>query len=80
MRAALIAGGWCLLMYLCLACANGTADVEDWDNPSKAVFAVLLAGGLAAISVLCAWALVQAADERRCYHEEWAGLPIEPSS
>jgi hypothetical protein len=75
-RLALIAGGLCLFMNLCTACANGSAGVEEWDNPSKVLFAVLLAADVAATSVLCAWVLVQSADERRRYHEQWARLPL----
>jgi hypothetical protein len=76
-RVALIAGGLCLFMYLCIAGANWPTQVEDWDDLTKVLFAVLFAGDMAATSVVCGWVLVQSAAVRRRYHEEWARLPID---
>jgi DNA-binding PadR family transcriptional regulator len=55
------------------------ARPTDWSRLTiLATF--LLAGVMAAFSVVCAWVLVQTVDERRRRHEEWSRLPIEPYS
>jgi hypothetical protein len=72
-RLALIADVLCFIPLLCIAGAN-------WPNNLTVPAVVLWVGSCAAWSVVCAWALVQSADARRRYHEEWARLPIEPSS
>lgn len=76
-RVALIADGLCTFMLLCIKGAHWPTQVEDWDNLTLVLAAVLLAGSCAAWSVFCAWVLVQSAAERRRYHEEWARLPID---
>jgi hypothetical protein len=79
-RVALIAGSLCCFMLMCIAGAKWPTPAENWGHWTLLVAGVLLAGDMAATSVFCAWVLVQSADERRRYHEEWARLPIEPSS
>jgi hypothetical protein len=76
-RVALIAGGLCFFLLLCIRSANWSTEPADWDHWTQIVAGVLLAGDMAATSVLCAWVLVQSADERRRYHEEWASLQID---
>jgi hypothetical protein len=81
-RLALIVDCMCIFMVLCILGANWRPLELGWGwNTWVLVPALFLwAGGCAATSVLCAWLLVQSADERRRYHEEWARLPIEPRS
>jgi hypothetical protein len=79
-RVALIVGVVCFFLLLSVIVPNWGTLYADWGRWRLIVGGVLLAGDLAATSVVCAWVLVQSADERRRYHEEWARLPIEPSS
>ncbi len=77
-RVALIVGGLSFFLLLCIRGANWPTEPAQWDHGILIVAGILLAGDLAATSVFCAWVLVQSADERRRYHEEWARLPIDP--
>jgi len=78
-RMALIAGSGCFFLLLCFRCANWSTAFANWDYWIQIVAGVLLTGNLAAATVITAWFLVQSAEQRRRYHEEWASLPIEPS-
>jgi hypothetical protein len=78
-RFALIVGGLCLLVSICIGGPQWPTRLSDWNQlPGLAAF--LLVGFMAASSVVCAWVLVQTVDERRRSHEEWSRLPIEPHS
>lgn len=76
-RGALIAGSLCFLMFLCISVANWHTEPADWDRWTLIAAGILFAGDVAGTSVFAAWVLVQSADARRRYHEEWASLPID---
>lgn len=76
-RVALIVGSLCFCLFLCVCAAHRSSEPADWDRWTLIAAGVLLAGDLAATSVLAAWVLVQSADERRRCHLEWANLLIE---
>jgi hypothetical protein len=78
-RVALFVGGLCLVVLACVGGAKWPTHPADW-NRWSVLAAFLLAGVLAASSVVVAWALVQTIDEQRRCHEEWSRLPIEPNS
>jgi hypothetical protein len=65
-----------LFMLLFVAGAAWTTWPRDWGH----LGAGAIAGFLAAPTPVIAWCLAQSFAERRRYHEEWSGLPIEPSS
>jgi hypothetical protein len=70
------AAGSLLFMLLFVAGAGWSDWPTGWDHLGLVPFA----GMLAAYSVVLAWGLAQSFAERRRYHEEWSGLPIEPCS
>jgi hypothetical protein len=76
-RVALIAGTSCFLTLLGIHAATWPTAPDSWSPWALMAAGVLLTGDLAATSVLCAWVMVQSAEERRRYHEEWASLPID---
>jgi len=78
-RGALIVGGLFLLMLVCIGGFKWPMRSAEW-NHWTILGAFLVAGAMAASSVVCAWVLVQTVDERRRRHEEWSRLPIEPYS
>jgi hypothetical protein len=75
-RVAMIGGGFCLFLLVCIGGSNWPKEPLDWGKRSHATIVIPLAGGMAAFCVFFAWILVQTAAERRRYHEEWAGLDI----
>jgi hypothetical protein len=78
-RVSLISGSLCLVVLACVGGARWPTHAADWSFP-EVMTVFLVAGMMAAFSVICAWGLVQTVDERRRCHEEWSRLPIEPSS
>jgi hypothetical protein len=76
-RLAIIVGGSCFVTLMCLRIATWSTEVWDWGAWTMIAAGLLFAGDLAATSVLAAWVLVQSADARRRYHEEWSRLPID---
>jgi hypothetical protein len=76
LRVAPVAAGSLLLAVLCVACVSWPAWPADGDQ----LGAVLVAGGLAAHSVVFAGFLAQSSAARRRSHEEWGRLPIEVPS
>jgi len=64
----------------CIRGANWSTQPADWDRWTQIAAGVLLAGDVAATTVIAAWVLVQSVDARRRYHEEWANLKIDGGS
>jgi hypothetical protein len=78
-RIALIVGGLCLLALVGIGGFQWPMYRAHW-NHLDVLGAFFLVGIMMALSVVCAWALVQTVDEGRRCHEEWSRLPIEPHS